>query len=67
MKVPGPGAYETKSPQKIRAASYVFGSSPQRNSVIVKRSPGPAAYHIPCSIAELPGYTGARSKDFSVI
>lgn len=67
-KVPGPGTYEGAggSPKK-RPASYVFGKSPQRESAHLQKSPGPQTYHIPCSIGNMPQYTGARPEKFAYI
>ena len=62
-KVPGPGAYESSSsPNKKAAPSYGFGTGQQRGKLAASIAPGPGVYSVPCSIGNLPGYTGARSK-----
>jgi hypothetical protein len=67
-RAPGPGAYTSKdSPAKTIAPSYRFGSSAQREKLASPVAPGPGAYHIPSEVANLAGYTGARSKEFGYI
>ena len=62
-KVPGPGAYtSTSSPNKKAAPSYGFGTQAQRGKLQTSVAPGPGIYSLPCSIGNLPSYTGARSK-----
>ena len=61
MRSPGPGTYESKMNKKS-APLFSFGSAAQRDGGIQSIAPGPGNYHIPCSIGDLPAYTGARSK-----
>ncbi len=62
LKVPGPGAYNSAgSPNKTKAPAFGFGTQPQRGKLATSDAPGPGLYQIPCSIALLPSYTGARS------
>jgi len=65
-KAPGPGAYNLTAKGKA-APSYGFGSASQREKQAAATAPGPGGYNVPCSIGNLPGYTGARPKDFSYI
>lgn len=59
---PGPGAYTTAgSPTKKSAPSYGFGTAKQRAKLEMSVAPGPGVYQVPCSIGNLPNYTGARS------
>lgn len=67
MNVPGPGTYEGGSPHKQRAPTYAFGTSAQREKVKETLSPGPGGYSVPSNMANLPQYTGARSKDFAYV
>ena len=61
-KVPGPGAYSSQgSPNKKAAPAFGFGTA-QRSKVTNSKVPGPGVYSVPCSIGNLPNYTGARSK-----
>ena len=61
--VPGPGAYSSiGSPNKMAAPSYGFGTAKQRAKQDMSVAPGPGVYQVPCSIGNLPNYTGARSK-----
>lgn len=65
---PGPGAYQANdSPAKTRAPNVRFGSAAQREPLKPSVAPGPGNYHIPSTMANLPAYTGARSKDFAHI
>lgn len=67
-RAPGPGAYTAQeSPQKTRPPSHKFGSAAQREPLPAPVAPGPGNYHIPAEIANMPGYTGARSKEFGYI
>ena len=63
-KVPGPGAYTTQhgSPLKKQAPSYGFGTQSQRAKLQTSVAPGPGVYQVPCSIGNLPNYTGAAAK-----
>ena len=63
-KAPGPGAYNTHegSPLKKAAPKYGFGTQSQRAKLDMSVVPGPGIYQVPCSIGNLPNYTGARSK-----
>ena len=65
--MPGPGAYDSKSPDKNRAPTYAFGTASQREPTKPSVAPGPGGYSVPASIGNLPGYTGARSKDFAYV
>ena len=67
MQVPGPGNYNPKSPEKNRGPTYAFGTSPQREPTKQSVAPGPGVYSVPSNIGNLPGYTGARSKDFAYV
>lgn len=67
-RAPGPGAYSAgESPAKQRATSVKFGTAAQREKQAKPVAPGPGNYHIPAEIANMPGYTGARSKEFGYI
>ena len=62
QKVPGPGAYNSKgSPNKKAAPSFGFGTASQREKPRETFAPGVGTYSVPCSIGNLPNYTGARS------
>lgn len=62
-RVPGPGAYNSiGSPNKKAAPAYGFGTAQQRGNLQTSVAPGPGVYQVPCSIGNLPNYTGARSK-----
>lgn len=61
---PGPGAYTLS---EFPTNGVVFGKSSQREALPNKVVPGPGNYKIPCEITNMPGYTGARSKDFAYI
>ena len=63
LNVPGPGTYEKGLSDKLKAPSYGFGSSPQREGIRKTLSPGPGGYRIPTTIAALPTHTGAGPKD----
>ena len=66
-RAPGPGAYKPNdSPLKI-APSYGFGTASQRQALPPPTAPGPGNYRIPCEIANLPGYTGSKSKDYAYV
>ena len=68
LQVPGPGAYTIDaSPGKQSTPSVHFGSASQREPLKPSCAPGPGSYHIPSSMANLPGYTGAGSKQFAYI
>lgn len=68
MQVPGPGAYTIgASPAKQNAPSCRFGSASQREPLKPSCAPGPGNYHIPATMANLPGYTGASSKQFAYV
>ena len=66
-EVPGPGAYESMSPEKNRAPTYGFGTASQREPTKASIAPGPGGYSVPVSIGNLPQYTGARSKDYAYV
>ena len=61
-RVPGPGAYNSFSSPKKAAPSYGFGTASQRGKLATSVAPGPGIYSVPCSIGNLPNYTGARSN-----
>lgn len=65
-RAPGPGAYSSANANK-KGPAFGFGSASQREKVPEKGIPGPGNYHIPCSIGDMPGYTGARPKTFGYI
>lgn len=68
FNTPGPGKYENnKSPEKKDAPKFSFGKEAQRGKLAVTNAPGMGIYKIPCQIANLPSYTGARSKDFAFV
>lgn len=60
--VPGPGAYNSSAKAKKQAPHFSFGTGSQRAKLQTSVAPGPGIYQIPCTIGNLPSYTGARSK-----
>ena len=67
-KVPGPGAYESNSsPNKKAAPAFGFGTASQRAKQQMSVAPGPGIYSVPCSIGNLPSYTGARSQSHAYV
>ncbi len=66
-KAPGPGAYNQTKVKGKAAPAYGFGSASQREKQPPATAPGPGNYHVPCSISNLPSYTGARPKDLGYI
>ena len=47
MEIPGPGTYESKSPEKNRGPTYAFGTATQREPTKQTCAPGPGGYSVP--------------------
>lgn len=56
-----------KSPEKKDAPKFSFGKEAQRSKLVTNNAPGMGIYKIPCQIANLPAYTGARSKEYAYV
>lgn len=54
--VPAPNAYDPNFKNKDSSPNCVFGTGKKQDE-IVSDTPGPAAYHIPCSIVDVNDYT----------